>query len=111
MTDKKIILTTAGTKDEAQDIAWALLERKQAACVNIVAVDSVYLWKSEIENNAEHMLIIKTTAEACAKVQETIKELNSYDVPEYIEIPIEAGSESYLQWVASCVAPQSEESA
>jgi periplasmic divalent cation tolerance protein len=106
MTDKKIVLTTAGTKEEAQDIAWALLERKLAACVNMVAVESVYKWKDEVESNTEYMLVIKTTEAAYDQVLATIQEINTYDVPECVQIPIEGGSEKYLQWIADCVAPE-----
>jgi len=102
-SDKKIVLTTSGTKDEAEDIAWALVERKLAACVNIVALNSVFRWKDEIESSPEHLLIIKTTASAFERVRDAIKELNSYDLPECIQLSIEAGSEAYLKWIGESV--------
>jgi uncharacterized protein involved in tolerance to divalent cations len=101
--DKKIVLTTSGTKEEAEDIAWALVERKLAACVNIVALTSVFRWKEEIESSPEHLLIIKTTAAAFERLREAIKELNSYDLPECIQLSIEAGSEAYLKWIGESV--------
>lgn len=103
MTDKKIILSTAGDKKAAEDIAWALLERKLAACVNVIPVQSFYHWKGEMESNAEHLLVIKTTAAAFERVREAISELNSYEVPECIQISIEAGSEAYLKWIEQSV--------
>src|SRR5579864_2541933 len=104
MTDKKIVLTTAGNKEEAQEIAWALVERKLAACVNIVSqVESIYRWKKEIESNPEYLLIIKTTAAAFERVRDTIKELSSYEQPECIQLAIDGGSEAYLKWIESSV--------
>jgi periplasmic divalent cation tolerance protein len=103
MTDKLIVLTTAGDKKEAEDIAWALLERKLAACVNIITLESVYRWKGEIEKNPEYQLVIKTTAAAYERVRDAIKELNSYQIPECIQLPILAGSEAYLHWIQDSV--------
>ena len=84
-------------------IAWALVERKLAACVNIVALTSIFRWKNEIESSPEFLLIIKTTAAAFERVRDAIKELNSYEMPECIQLPIEAGSEVYLKWIAESV--------
>ncbi len=102
-SDKKIVFTTSGTKEEAEDIAWALVERKLAACVNIVALTSIFRWKNEIESSPEFLLIIKTTAAAFERVRDAIKELNSYEMPECIQLPIEAGSEVYLKWIGESV--------
>ena len=102
-SDKKIVLTTSGTKEEAEDIAWALVERKLAACVNIVALTSVFRWKNEIESNPEYLLIVKTTAAAFERVRDAIKELNSYELPECVQLSIEAGSEAYLNWIGESV--------
>ena len=100
---KKIVFTTTGNKEEAEDIAYALVERKLAACVNIVALASVFRWKDEVENVAEHLLIIKTTAAAFERVRAVIEELSSYDLPECIQLSIEAGSEAYLKWIDESV--------
>jgi periplasmic divalent cation tolerance protein len=97
---KKIILTTAGSRDEAQQIAHALVERRLAACVNIVGpMESVYRWKDEIESAEEWLLLVKTTAAAFESVRSAIHELHSYALPECVEIPIEAGSAAYLKWI------------
>src|SRR5579871_242347 len=105
MTDKKIVFTTTGTKDEAEEIAFALVERKAAACVNIVGpVQSVYRWKDEVESATEFLLVIKTTASAFPAVRDAIKELHSYELPECIEIGVEDGSEPYLRWIEENVA-------
>ena len=104
MTDKRIVLTTAGSQDEARKIASALVERRLAACVNIVAlVESVYRWQGKVENAQEWLLIIKTTAQAFSKVREAICELHSYDLPECVLLSIEDGSKAYLEWIAESV--------
>jgi periplasmic divalent cation tolerance protein len=104
MTDKKIVLTTTGTREEAGKIARALVERRLAACVNVVAIESVYRWKEAVESAEEWMLVIKTTAEAFAQVQAAIQELHTYDLPECVVLPIENGSEEYLAWIGESVS-------
>jgi periplasmic divalent cation tolerance protein len=101
--NKKIVFTTAGTREEAENIASALVERKLAACVNVVAINSIYRWKGEVERATEHLLIIKTTAGAFERVRAAIAELSSYDLPECIQLPIEAGSQAYLNWIDDSV--------
>jgi periplasmic divalent cation tolerance protein len=101
MTEKQIVLTTAGSKEEARKIAHALVERKLAACVNIVPkIESVYRWQGSVETTEEWLLVVKTTATAFDSVRDAIKELHSYELPECFSISIEAGSEEYLKWIA-----------
>ena len=104
MTDKKIVLTTTGTREEAGKIARALVERRLAACVNVVKIESVYRWKEAIESTEEWLLLIKTTAEAFSQVQAAIQELHTYDLPECVVLPIENGSEEYLAWIGESVS-------
>jgi periplasmic divalent cation tolerance protein len=104
MTDKRIVLTTAGSQEEAQEIAQALVERHLAACVNIISsLESIYRWQGEVEHAQEWLLLIKTTASAFAKVRDAITELHSYDVPECILLSIEDGSAAYLDWIGESV--------
>lgn len=104
MTDKRIVLTTTGSQEEARKIAQALVERRLAACVNIVGpVQSVYRWKGAVESAPEHLLIIKTTAAAFPRVRDAIRELHSYELPECVMLNIEAGSEEYLKWLGEGV--------
>jgi periplasmic divalent cation tolerance protein len=104
MTDKILVLTTAGSKDEARRIGRALVERLLAACVNIVPqVGSIYRWEGEIEEAEEWLLIIKTTGTAFERVRDAIVELHSYDVPECISVSIEDGSVGYLSWIGQSV--------
>src|SRR5208283_2148322 len=99
MTDKRLVLTTCGSLEEARSIAQALVERNLAACVNIVPqMESVYRWQGEIETATEFLLLIKTTEEACTRLRQALRELHSYELPECIEIAIADGSAAYLQW-------------
>lgn len=102
MTDKRIVLSTAGSEEEARKIANALVERQLAACVNIVPqIESVYRWQGKMESAREWLLLIKTRAEKFAAVRDAIRELHSYDLPECISINIEDGSAAYLEWIAA----------
>jgi periplasmic divalent cation tolerance protein len=104
MTDKRLILTTCGSLEEARSIAHALVERQLAACVNIVPqIESVYRWKDEVETATEWLLLIKTTAEVVDRTREALTELHSYEIPECIEIAIEAGNTAYLDWIGKSV--------
>ena len=104
MTDKKIILTTTGSREEAQKIARSLVERKLAACVNIVGpIESVYRWKGEVETSEEFLLIVKTTAAAYHRVRDLIRLLHSYELPECVQLSIEDGLPRYLEWIGESV--------
>jgi|SRR5271154_3590147 len=105
MTDKRIVLTTAGSEDEARKIARHLVESRMAACVNIVSqVASIYRWKENIEEAREWLLVIKTTAAAFEQVRQTITDLHSYELPECVCLTIEEGSPNYLEWIADSVS-------
>jgi periplasmic divalent cation tolerance protein len=107
MTDKRIVLTTAGSEEEARKIARALVERRIAACVNIVPqVASIYRWQGKVEEASEWLLVVKTTAAASGQVREAISELHSYELPECICLTIEDGSPNYLKWIADSVSTQ-----
>jgi periplasmic divalent cation tolerance protein len=104
MTDKKLVLTTAGSAEEARKIALALVERRLAACVNVVpGIRSIYRWKEKPEEAEEWLLIVKTTGAAFSKVRQTIQEVHSYGLPECIGIDISDGSEEYLEWIGAAV--------
>lgn len=104
MTDTRIVLTTTGSREEAQKIARALVEKKLAACVNIVgAIESVYRWKGAVESAEEFLCVVKTTASAATRVAAAIKELHSYELPECVVLAVENGSNEYLSWLADNV--------
>jgi len=104
MTDKKIVLTTAGSQEEARKIARTLVERRLAACVNIIPqVESIYRWQGKVEDAHEWLLLIKTTTAAFERVRDAIRELHSYDLPECISISVENGGSAYLDWISESV--------
>ncbi len=105
MTDKILVLSTAGSEAEANQIARSLVERRLAACVNILPnIKSVYRWKNKIEESGECLLVIKTTRTVFAQVCEAIKNLHSYEMPECISLAVEDGGVEYLRWIEESVA-------
>lgn len=105
MTDKRLALTTCGSAADAEKLAKGLLERRLAACVNVLpAVRSFYWWKGKVENDEEHLLLIKTRNENLEALQQALLELHSYDTPEFIVLPIESGSAAYLRWIDESLA-------
>lgn len=101
MTPMCLVLTTAGSADEAKKIAHALVERRLASCVNIVPrIESVYRWKGQVETSEEWLLLIKIRGAAFERVRDAIEELHSYDLPECIMLEIAEGDKAYLDWLA-----------
>jgi periplasmic divalent cation tolerance protein len=102
--DVLIVLCTASTEKEAMTIAQALVEREEAACVNLVPmIRSVFRWKGKIWNENEQLLVIKTTAAAFEDLRRTIKELHSYELPEILALPVSDGEPNALAWIGSSV--------
>jgi periplasmic divalent cation tolerance protein len=98
------IFMTASNRDEARAIARALVEERLAACCNIAGdVESIYRWEGKVEEAREVLVIIKTTQERFPALEQRIRELHSYDVPEIIAMPVTAGSEAYLRWAEESV--------
>ena len=102
MTDKRIVLTTAGSEEEARKIARHLVEKRLAACVNIIPqIESIYRWQGKVDSSREWLLLVKTTDERFPAVRDAIRELHSYELPECVVLNIEDGSSEYLQWLTS----------
>ena len=98
--DAIVVLTTAGSHDEAATIAASLVESRLAACVQVVpGVESVYWWEGRVARDAEWLLLCKTTADRYGDVEATIRELHSYTTPEVVAIRVERGSAAYLDWL------------
>jgi periplasmic divalent cation tolerance protein len=104
MTDKRLVLSTTGTREEAATLANELVRRRLAACVNIVGpIDSVYRWKGAVENSQEFLLLIKTTSDQFGNLKAALQEMHSYEVPECIAIAVEDGLAEYLRWIGDSV--------
>jgi periplasmic divalent cation tolerance protein len=104
MTNIRIVLTTASSTEEARRIANALVERRLAACVNIITkIHSIFRWKDKIEESEEYLLVVKTTQAAYPAVRDAIKELHSYELPECVALAVEDGSQAYLKWISESV--------
>jgi periplasmic divalent cation tolerance protein len=101
----RVVLVTCATLEEARKIARAVVEARLAACVNVVthAVESIYTWEGKLEISSEYLLIMKTTEPRLDSLRNQVLALHSYDTPEFIVLPIVAGSESYLAWLADSV--------
>jgi periplasmic divalent cation tolerance protein len=98
-----LVLVTAGSEAEAKTIAEALVTEKLAACVNLYSITSVYTWQSQLQQDPEWQLTIKTHGSRFESLKARVQELHSYEVPEVIAIPIQSGSEPYLNWIAASV--------
>ncbi len=100
MTDVVLVLSTVPDDDRAERLARTLVEENLAACVNLhPPMVSIYRWKGQVESSAERQLVIKTTRERLSTLEARIKALHSYELPEFIVVPVEGGSEEYLRWV------------
>jgi periplasmic divalent cation tolerance protein len=100
-----IVMTTAGSDEQATELARALVERRLAACVNVVSqVCSIYRWKEKVQQDDEKLLVVKTAAHLFPAIRDAIRELHSYELPEVIMVPLTGGDSDYLEWLRSCLA-------
>ena len=95
-----LVMVTVASSEEGKKIAQALLTGKLAACISMTPVESFYTWQEEINHDREWQLFIKTRFNLFSQVAEKIQALHSYEVPEIIALPILAGSQPYLNWIA-----------
>lgn len=99
-SDVLITFITVGNPEQASKIAQALVDESLAACVNIIpSVRSIYRWKGEICDDAECLLLVKTTRHVFSLLEARVKALHSYEVPEIVAVPVERGFPAYLNWV------------
>jgi periplasmic divalent cation tolerance protein len=95
-----LILTTVPTDALGEELATAHVTERLAACVNVGApMTSIYRWKGQVERETERQLVIKTTSDRVTAVQQRIKELHSYELPEFVVIEVSDGSDEYLNWI------------
>ena len=99
-TNKIVILVTTRSEPEAHKIADLLLNRRKAACVNIVPkIESSFWWQGKLDSAQESLLIIKTKASLLSEIVDIVKAAHSYEVPEIMALPIIGGNEDYLKWI------------
>jgi periplasmic divalent cation tolerance protein len=96
----RLVLTTAANPEEARVLGRALVDEQLAACATLIpAVESIYRWKGTIESSVETMVLLKTDVDRVAALETRLKQLHSYEVPEFLVLPIETGSRAYLDWM------------
>ena len=95
-----LVLTNLPDRANADRLADSLVERRLAACVNILApCRSVYRWKGAVQRDEEHPMLIKTTAERYSALEAAIRAMHPYELPEIVAVRIERGLPGYLAWV------------
>ena len=104
MIEAAVAMTTTNTEREAKHLAALLVKEKLAACVQIVPkILSVYRWEKQIHEDQEYLLLIKTTEKRMKDVRKAIEEHHSYEVPEFVVLPVIDGTDDYLEWMADAV--------
>jgi periplasmic divalent cation tolerance protein len=106
-TEFRVVLVTCPSLAAARRIADTVVEQRLAACVNIATspIESIYRWKDKVETAREYLLVMKTVKKCLPELQRAVKRLHSYDVPEFIVLPVEGGSKDYLDSVSESVKP------
>jgi periplasmic divalent cation tolerance protein len=101
VTPLVVVLVTAGSAEEAERLARTLVGERLVACANVVGpVRSIYRWQGSVEDAAEYLLVLKARAADVAALETRVRALHSYEVPEILALPVEAGSAPYLAWLA-----------
>lgn len=96
------VITTTAHKKDSEEIAETLVQRKLAACVQVIGpISSTYRWKDKVEKAEEWLCLIKTQKRFFNKLKEAIKKIHPYETPEIVAMPVVAGSEDYLEWLRS----------
>lgn len=106
--DIMVILSNTESAESAARMARELVQRKLAACVNVIpGVRSFYRWKGEITEDGEHLMVIKTRRSLFDSVRVCLREIHPYDLPEIIGLPVQEGDADYLDWVRECTTVKS----
>ncbi len=109
MSNGELIVLVTSPKDIAESLATTLVAEHLAACVNIIpGVTSIFSWEGKVCQEEEVLLLIKTNNSSWNQLQERVQELHTYDIPEIVSVPIEAGFQPYLDWInQSCTVKKS----
>ncbi len=94
-----IVLATVPSKEVGVQLARELVDRKMAACVNILPATSVYRWEGKVREDEEHLMVIKTRRTFVDDIRDLFDEQHPYDLPEVIALEVEDGSADYLNWI------------
>jgi periplasmic divalent cation tolerance protein len=101
-TDALVVLVTAPSAEKAAELARALVDERLAACGNVVpGLRSIYRWEGKVQDDAEALLVLKTTRARFEALRDRVLALHPYQVPEVLALPVEAGSAAYLAWIAA----------
>ena len=100
-----LVLTTVGSRDAADTLAAAMVEQRLAACVHIQAIDSVYRWKGQVQNDPEWRLLFKTTAARYATVEAALRAAHPYELPAILAWPCSHGLQAFADWVDAETRP------
>jgi periplasmic divalent cation tolerance protein len=94
-----VVMTTVPNKEQAEKVARTVLEARLAACVQIQEITSYYWWDGKINRDGEQLLYLKTTPDKYESLEALLIANHSYDTPEILRLPVEAGSVKYLNWM------------
>ncbi len=104
MCDYYVVYVTCRSRDEACRIGRTVVEKRLAACANLVPeITSIYRWEGAVQEEKECLMILKTTGSAIEGLKIEVLLQHSYEVPEFVVVPIESGSPDYLQWLTDSV--------
>ena len=104
-----VVVTTVGNEEQANLIAEEVVARRHAGCVNIIpGIRSLYRWQGKICRDSEYMLLIKTQDTEYEALEQTLKELHSYELPEILAFGIQRGEQNFLDWIAGCLDKHAE---
>lgn len=95
-----LVLTTLPVDADGREFGRALVEERLAACVNLLpAMESIYRWEGEVQQETERQVLIKTTRHRVVALWDRLRDLHPYDVPEFVVLPIVDGNDAYLRWI------------
>lgn len=100
-----VILTTAGSPQEAESLADGLVRQKLVACAQLLPIGSIYMWEGKVEKDSEVLLLLKARTDLYEQIESHILEKHSYDTPEVLRLDVAQGSPGYLSWISSVSAP------
>lgn len=101
-----IIMTTVNTKEQSDEIIKAVLDKKYVACVQTREIESHYVWDNELCHDKEILIWLKTEDRMYGKIEQLLKDIHPYEVPEIISVPIENVSDGYMNWVKESIVKE-----